>query len=199
MFYSSAKSFLLRCLLLLFLGIAGLFFIYLIVTPLTLYPVYFFLDLQHGASLQSSGTSRTCDIATNFLSLDPIVSLACIKTTIYFKGYYATLVPACIAGSAFYLLLILNLTTLMDRKKRIKSIFFLLGSFLLLNVIRIIIFANIYVSKGFDFFDVAHRATWYFGSTVLVILLWFVNVYLFKIKSVPIYSEIKNLFSEIKL
>ncbi len=197
MIYSYTKSILIRYFILFILGIGGLFLIYLIITPLTLYPVYFFLNLQHGAILQSSGISSACDITTS-LQLNFISSISCVKTTIYFRGYYATLVPACIAGAAVYLLLILNLTTQMNVSKRLKSISFLIFSFLLINITRIIIFANIYTSKGFDFFDIAHRTTWYFGSTVLVVLIWFSNILIFKIKEIPIYSEIKSAFSHLK-
>ncbi len=198
MFYFNVKSILIRYFILFVLGIGGLFLIYLIITPLTIYPIYFFLDLQHGAMLQSSGVSRVCDIGRD-LQLDFISSITCIKTTIHFKEHFATLVPACIAGAAFYLLLILNLTTQMNLKKRLKSIAFMLFSFLFINIIRIIVFANIYASKGFVFFDMAHRTTWYFGSTVLVALIWFSNIFIFKIKEIPIYSEIKFIWSQFKI
>jgi exosortase/archaeosortase family protein len=181
------------------LGLWGLFIIYFILTPLTLYSVYYILDYQHGASLQSSGVSKICDMVTNLSNIEWLKSIACIKTTIFFKGYYATLVPACIAGAAIYLLLILNLTTRMDVKKRIKSLIFLIITFLIINIIRITLFANIYATKGFDFFEITHRATWYFGSTVLVVLLWLLNIFIFNIREIPIYSEIRSLIKKIKL
>ncbi|MGV8142872.1 MAG: pacearchaeosortase [Candidatus Pacearchaeota archaeon] len=190
-------SVILRYSILLILGLGGLFIIYLVVTPLTVYPVFAFIKAQYGASLISSGPTNICDIATNNLPF--LTSIACVKTTIIFKGYYASIIPACIAGSAYYLLLILNLTTPMGRKQRVKSILFTLLSFFVLNIIRIIIFANIYANKGFDFFAIAHTATWYFGSTILVLLIWFSNVFLFKIHNIPVYTDIKNLFSLIKI
>ncbi len=198
MFYTYTNSLLIRYFILLILGIGSLFLIYLIVTPLTIYPVYFLLNLQHGATLQSSSISRVCEIATSLQS-EFISTIACIDTTIHFKKYYATLVPACLAGAGFYLLLILNLTTQMNLKKRLKSILFLIFSFLFINIIRIIIFANIYASKGFDIFNIAHRTTWYFGSTILVALIWFSNILIFKIKEIPIYSEIKFILSLTKI
>ena len=193
----SLNSIILRYLLLIILGLGGLFLIYLIATPLTIYPVLNILDAQYGANLISSSTTKVCDTATSMLPF--LSSLACIKTTIFFKGYYASIIPACIAGSAYYLLLILNLTTPMEKKKRVKSLFFILISFLILNILRIVIFANIYANKGFDFFAIAHTATWYFGSTILVLLIWFGNVLKFKIHNIPVYTDVKSIARLIKL
>ena len=193
---SFSRYLILRYLLLVILGLGGLFIIYIVFTPLTIYSVFGLIKAQYGASLVSSGTTRVCDIASNnFQFLAP---LACIKTTILFKGYYASIIPACIAGSAYYLLLILNLTTPMPRKTRVKSLFFILGLFFILNVLRIFVFANIYANKGFDFFASAHQATWYFGSTFLVLIIWFSNVILFKITKIPIYTDVKNMMNLIK-
>lgn len=109
---------------------------------------------------------------------------------------YVQIIPACIAGAAYYLLLILNLSTPMDFGKRVKSIFFLLAIFLVLNIARILIFAAIAV-LGKQYFYIAHKLTWYFGSTVLVVLVWFANVWFFKIKEVPIYTDVKSIFKDI--
>ena len=189
----SVKSLILRYSTLLILGLGGLFFIYLILTPLTVYSVLWILNIQHGASLFSSESSKLCSIVTSTFPF--LKSLACINTTIFFKGYYASIIPACVAGSAYYLLLILNLTTQMGKKQRVKSGLFILISFFILNILRIVIFANIYINQGFDFFTIVHKATWYFGSTLLVLIIWFSNVYLFKIKNIPVYTEVKNLIS----
>jgi hypothetical protein len=54
------------------------------------------------------------------------------------------------------------------------------------------------LAKGFQYFDVTHMTVWYFGSTVLVVALWFVNVWIFKIKEIPIYTDAKTIFWEIK-
>lgn len=166
-------SILTRYIILLILGMFNIFLFYFIFTPLTFYPVLWILNLIYGSVISS-------------------------PDTILFKGYFATLVPACIAGSAYYLLTILNLTTPMKAKTRAKSIIFLLASFLIINVIRIVIFAVIYAEKGYELFNTAHLATWYFGSTILVVLLWFANVLIFKIHNIPIYTDIKNIYSQIK-
>ena len=140
--------------------------------------------------------TKSCDLFMKANLSELIINFVCIKTTIFFKGYFASIVPACIAGAAYYLLLILNLTTPMDKKKRAYSLIFLMLSFLGLNILRIIIFASIFASKGFELFNFTHVTAWYFGSTVMVVLIWFLNALLFKINNVPIYTDIKMLISD---
>lgn len=158
---------LLRYIVLLLVAFPRLDLFYLVFTPLTVYPVFFILDLVKGADLVTS-------------------------SLIMLEGQGIELIPACIAGSAYYLLLILNLTTPMNSIKRIKSIFFLFASFLILNIARIILFSFLLL-EGYEYFDLAHNLTWYAGSTVLVILLWFANVYIFKIREIPIYTDFKAI------
>jgi exosortase/archaeosortase family protein len=161
-----------RYLILLLLGAFQLSLFYAIFTPLTVFPVFWVLSLiDSGAEL----------LAGNVY---------------YFDGIYIEIIPACVAGAAYYLLLILNLTTPMDSKQRTKSVLFLLLSFLFLNVLRIIIFSNL-AASGSEYFDIAHNMVWYFGSTVMVVMVWFVNVWLFKIREIPVYSDIKNIFRDI--
>lgn len=143
--------------------ISGIYFIF---TPLTVYPVYFFL------SFLDAGTELF------------------VQNIILYEGNYAQIIPACVAGAAYYLLAILNLTTPMKIKKRFYSLCFLIGSFLFLNILRIVFFINILDSQYFDF---THITFWYFGSTILVAILWFVNVYLFKIEKRPIIEDFVNL------
>lgn len=182
--------------LLLVLGLGNLFIFYLIFTPLTIYPVLDLISQFYDAVLLRSNPTQTCDLASNLFP--SLKNIACMNTTIFFKGYFASIIPACIAGAAYYLLLILNLSTPMSKKQRAKSIFFLMSSFLFLNILRIFSFALLYVNKGFELFNIAHVATWYFGSTILVIFIWFINVFLLNIKSIPIYSDFKFIMNQIK-
>jgi len=147
--------------------------LYIIFTPLTVSPVYWLLKKIY-ADTVLLGT-----------------------TTLYFQDNYANIVEACVAGAAYYLLLILNLTTPMPLLKRLKSIIFILVVFLVFNILRIVIFARLLVT-GADYFDTAHQITWYFGSTVLVIIVWFVNVLLLDIRTIPIYTDVKSLVREIR-
>lgn len=189
------KSIIFRYGLLLVLGLGNLFIFYLIFTPLTVYPVFGLISSIHEASLLRGDLSQACVVLQNI----PLLSkIACMNTTIFFKGYFASIVSACVAGSAYYLLLILNLSTPMKNKQRVKSILFLIFMFLILNIFRIFGFALLFSIKGFELFDLAHTATWYFGSTIFVVLLWFANVTIFKIKSIPIYTDFKFILSQIR-
>ncbi|MEK6894058.1 MAG: pacearchaeosortase [Nanoarchaeota archaeon] len=183
-----------RYILLLLFGLGNLLIFYLIFTPLTIYPVFWLIGLSGDASLLQGTHTNTCD----FFEGTFLENIACMNTTIFFKEFFASIIPACVAGSAYYLLLILNLSTPMPLNKRIKSIIFLFSLFLILNVARIFAFAMFFASKNYEIFNIAHEASWYFGSTVLVIVLWFSNVLIFKVNEIPIYSDIKSLIKNIK-
>ena len=161
-----------RYIILILLGLFNLKLFYLIFTPLTIYPVFWLLSIFYGNA-----------------NLFP-------ANLIFFGGSYAQIIPACVAGAAYYLLLILNLTTPMSITKRVKSISFIFLIFLVLNIARILIFAGLLVA-GYQYFDLTHKLTWYFGSTIMVVLIWFVNVWLFKINNIPIYTDIRNIFEDV--
>lgn len=162
-----------RYIILLLLPLNGLFIFYFIFTPLTVKPFFYFLHLFY---------PETTLLENN---------------TILFKGYYAQIISSCVAGAAYYLLAILNLTTPMPIKKRIASLFFLFFSFMFLNILRIFSF-TLLIEKGYNYFEAAHLFAWYFGSTLLVVFVWFVNVLIFQIKAIPIYTDFKNLIDDIK-
>ena len=71
------------------------------------------------------------------------------------------------------------------------------GVFLIVNIGRIVLFSELAV-RGFQYFDLAHSASWYVGSTLLVVIIWFVNVKLFNIKKIPVYTDIMGLRKELK-
>ncbi len=168
-----AWELIIRYVILILLG-ANLWVFYKIFRPLTIYPVYLILNNIYGASVFDSSIA------------------------LFGEGVvYVEIIEACIAGAAYYLLLILNLTTCISFMQRIKSILFLFGSFLVLNIIRIVIFAMLFVN-GFKYFDLAHKAVWYAGSTIIVVVVWFLNVKFFKIKKIPVYSDIITIKKDIK-
>lgn len=139
---------------------------YKILTPLTLHPTNFILNLFYKSFLFS-----------NYL----IINSTLIE-----------IIPACIAGSAYFLLLILNLTTEMKTKQRIYSVSFSLTALLLINILRISILSLMLI-KETAYFDITHKIFWYALSILFVVGIWFLTVYLFKIKHIPIYSDIKKL------
>ena len=162
----------LRYLFLIIIALPGFAIFYFIFSPLTIYPSYWILSLFYQVSLQ--GNSFIID------------------------NYSINIIEACVAGGAYYLLLILNLSTPMKVNVRVKSLLFLLSTFLLFNISRLVIFSSLAL-EGFSYFDIAHKYTWYFGSTIFVALLWFLNVYIFKISEIPIFSDFKMIYSQIKL
>ncbi len=166
-------SFVIRYLLLVFVAIPDLWIFYTIFTPLTVYPVYFISKIFFSASLSNS-----------IILLNGQVPIDLIK--------------ACIAGSAYYLLLILNLSVPNFKIiKRIEMILFSFLSLLIFNIIRIMILISIYMSGNLSF-DLVHEFFWYGLSTVLVLFIWFLEVKIYRIKDIPIYSDIKSLIQYIK-
>lgn len=160
----------LRYLLIVLLGLGNLFIFYKIFTPLTIYPVYFLLSLFSSAML-----------------LDKII---------IFNGSVIQLIPACIAGAAYYLLVILILSTPnIKTSKRIIVILFSILSLLILNILRIFFLALLTNSV---YFDSVHMIFWYALSTIFVVGIWMLAVKIFNIASVPVYSDLKYLLKLIR-
>ena len=162
-----------RYLILVLVALPGLWIFYFVFTPLTIYPIYLFLNL--------------------FFDVVLLGKIILINDRIPIE-----FIRACIAGSAYYLLLVLNLSTSkINSKKRVKMIIFSFASFLLINILRIVILIFLFM-YGFAFFDITHKLFWYFMSVVFVIGIWFVQVKIFKIKEIPFYSDLKFLYKKIK-
>ena len=108
------RDIIIRYILLIALSFNGLFIFYLIFTPLTVYPLFFIFNYFFGAVLDG--------------------------TTIYAGDIPIEIIKACVAGSAYYLLLIFNLST-PDIKinQRLRMIFFSFLIFLVVNILRIAI------------------------------------------------------------
>jgi exosortase/archaeosortase family protein len=161
-------SLIIRYSLLVIFAFPSFWLFYLIFTPLTVYPVFLVLSLFFHPALQGN---------TIIISCTPI-----------------EIIGACVAGSAYYFLAILNLSIpSIKLKKRLKMILFSFSILLFLNVLRIVSLSLIYL-RGSSWFDFAHKAFWYTGSVAFVVLIWFAEVRLFKIKQIPIYSDLKSLF-----
>lgn len=158
-------SIIIRYIVLVLVAIPNLWLFYFVFTPLTVYPVFFLLDIFFQTSLS--------------------------QTTIQLGADTIHLIPACIAGSAYYLLLILNLTT-PSIKKRTSAILFAFSALLLINIARIFLFSVLFHYRV-AFFNFTHQLSWYTLSIIFVIAIWFTEVKLFKIKHIPIYTDIKSL------
>ncbi len=158
----------LRYALLVLLSIGNLLIFYLVFTPITVYSVFFLFNSFFTAMLNG--------------------------TTIYVKLIPIEMIPACIAGSAYYLLLIFNLSTPgIKISRRLRMIFFSFLFFLIVNVLRIFLLGVMYIS-GSPIFDIAHKVSWYFGSVFLIMLIWFYQVKIYKVKEIPFYSDLRFLY-----
>jgi exosortase/archaeosortase family protein len=156
-----------------FLLVLGVFIwlIYSIVTPITIHLSYLLINLFFDSSI--------------------------VGNVILAEGIKFIIISPCVAGAAYYLILILNLSTPMPASKRAKSLAFALIGFLILNSIRILAFVALAINQ-FQYFDLAHKWTWYIGSTILIVLIWFLSAWIFNIESIPFYSDIKNIAQDIK-
>ena len=104
-------------------------------------------------------------------------------------------IEACIATYAYYLIILLTLLTKeITLKTRIKIILIGSGLILLMNIIRIFILITITMNYGLYWFDIIHLAFWKFLSGIYVALVWILLVKIYKIKSIPIYDDIKYLY-----
>ena len=141
--------------------------------PLTVFPVYGLLNLFFDATLIGN---------TIFIGLTDI-----------------EIISACVAGAAYYFLLVLNLSTpKIDVKKRLKILGVSFGILLLINILRIFILSVIYFQNE-AIYNFAHILFWYLGSTIFVVAIWFWSVQKFKIKEIPFYSDFKFLYSKSSL
>lgn len=153
--------------------------IYMIFTPLTVYPVFFPLKMIYpGAELDYN-----LGVSNALIIIDSITKIE--------------IVSACVAGAAYLLLLILNLSIPMNIRKRILSIFISFLILLAFNIIRIFIFSVMYSSSS-PFFDFTHKLFWLGISTLFVVGIWFFIVKIFYIKEIPIYSDFQTFYKEIK-
>ena len=162
-----------RYLILVLVAIPNLWLFYTIFTPLTIYPLYGIFSIFFNASLNG-----------NLITLGGCFPIEIIR--------------ACVAGSAYYLLLILNLSTPgIKFTKRMSMIGTSFLALLLLNILRIFVLGLMFVSSS-SLFEAVHLLFWYAGSTIFVVGIWFIEVKSFKIKQIPIYSDIKFLINKIK-
>jgi len=164
---SKIQNIIIRYALLLLLSFS-LPIIYKIFTPLTINTTYLLLK-QFISTILISG---------NLLIIPPDKAIE--------------LNQACIAGSAYLLLLLINLTLPMALKKRIYTILFSLTTIFIINILRIFTFVLLY-NNNFKYFNLTHNIFWIFLSTIFVILIWFLTVKVFSIKDIPIYTDIKYL------
>ena len=142
-----------------------------ILSPLTVYPSHFIIDLFYDANL--------------------------INGSIFVENYVVKFIPACIAVLAYALLFFLIILTKdISLRKGLKVFFFGSLLILLMNIIRIDLLLFILVEFGDNMFDRIHLFFWNFVSGVYVAFVWIFLVKKFKIKKIPIVSDVKTLYND---
>lgn len=114
-------------------------------------------------------------------------------------GHTLRFIPACVAAAAYLLLSILILLTKdLDFWMIVKL--FLAGSLLIfaMNIIRLEMLMFVLLEFGKDYFDTLHLFFWKIVASVYVALVWVFLVYRFRIKEVPLYSDLRFLVNRIK-
>jgi exosortase/archaeosortase family protein len=152
-----------RYAILLALGLGNLILLYKTFSPLTIFPTYYLLNLFLG-------------------------NVQLIENSLIIGSYTIEIIRACVAPTAYYLLLALNLATPMTPKKRIHSILFSFTLLLIINILRISALSIMFINQNSSF-DFTHKLLWYGLSTIFVAGIWFITIYKYKIKEIPLYSD----------
>jgi exosortase/archaeosortase family protein len=145
-------------------GIGNLYLFYKIFTPLTINIFYLILGFFEETNLNGN--------------------------IIRFGRNVIEIVPACVAGAAYYLLFILGMTIRVDVRTRVKAILTALGAFFILNISRLLVLAFLIENPSFE---LIHWIFWHIVSTLFVIGIWLGTVKFYKIKSIPLYSDLKYI------
>ncbi len=120
-----------------------------------------------------------------------------LKNTIHFNQTTIQIIQPCVAGSAFYLLLILLLSTANIKPLvRTKAIATALIAFFILNISRILLLSTI---TKLPSFETIHFIFWHIVSTIFVVATYLSTIKFYKIKSIPIYTDLKYLNSLTKI
>ena len=161
-----------RYLTILLIGLGNLYVIYKVLMPLTIHILNVILS-----------------IFTNTALYGTIIHLPQI-------GIAVEIVPACVAGSAFYLLFLLLMSTAgIEPETRAKTIITAFAILFALNILRILFLIPIATTT---YFETVHWISWHLISVIFVVGIWFSIVKIYKIKKIPIYSDVKYIRSLIK-
>lgn len=155
-----------RYLTILALGLGNFYILQKIIEPLTINTSNLILSLFHETTL--------------------------LGNTINFNQTSIEIIPSCLAISAFYLLIALILAIPMQPKTRTKAILTATISLFILNVARISFLASITSSQSFE---LVHWILWHAASTVFVVIIYISTIKLYKIKAIPIISDLKTIKS----
>lgn len=163
------RELIIRYAILIFLGVCISVF-YTVFFPLTFYPVTWILDIFY--------------------------TLSAFHNTLFFGTVTIEIIRACIAPSAYYLFVLLNLATPnISVKKRVILLLISFAAFLLLNILRIVLLAVLAINHS-SWFSAAHLFFWYALSIVFVVGIWFALIKKYHIQNIPFYSDLKTLSTQ---
>ena len=141
---------------------------YFIFSPLTLYVSYFIISIFYDVSL--------------------------LGNTVLVEGISFTFVSACTAATAYLLLTELVLLTRgISLKKSLKMLYIGFLSIFVMNILRILVLILVYVNFGKNYFDLLHMFFWHLLSTIFVVVVWLLLTKNFRVRGVPVYSDLKSL------
>lgn len=156
-----------RYFIILLIALGNFYILYKILTPLTLHATNQILSI----------------FTTTFL----------IENTIHLKHVIIEIAPACVAASAFYLLIALLLSTSdIKFKTRIYAIITAIAILFALNIARIVALTPF---TNQPYFETLHWIFWHLISIIFVLVTYLLTIKIYKIKSTPIYSDFKYLKS----
>jgi exosortase/archaeosortase family protein len=136
-------------------------------------------------------------IKVSYFIINIFTSATLYGNIIYFQEQAVEIVSACVAISAYYFLLILNFSVPMPPKKRIYALLYSFTALFMINILRIVIFSFILLASK-ELFKTMHFIFWFGLSSIIVVLIWFSEAKIFKIKEIPVYSDIKLFLKAIK-
>lgn len=115
------------------------------------------------------------------------------------NGELVALVPACIAAGAYLLLALLILFTKDMGFFRGITMFFA-GSLMILigNLIRILALISLLVTQHVNYFDTLHLLSWKVLSSIYVVAVWIFLCKVYKITTIPLYSDLREVFKFVK-
>lgn len=141
-----------------------------IIKPLTLYPTYLLL-----------------------LPYKPLLS----SSSIIINSTTLTISEPCLAILAYILLtLLIILTPKIQLKTRFKILLIGSTTILVTNIIRIYILSLILINNNINLFLTLHLLIWKFLSSIFIILIWILLTKHYKIKTIPIYTDLKYLIKK---
>ncbi len=143
--------------------------------PLTIYPPYYLLKIMN---------YQVFIIPPYIITLENYIRFS----------------EACAAISAYFLLLLLIILT-KDIKVKTGIKIFIAGSAIIyiVNMARIFLLIAILEKYGFSAFQQTHDILWIIFGSLLVALTWISLSRYYKIRTIPIYSDVKYLLKQTKL